>query len=312
MDRGRVRVAQRVPLARAVDDDADEDESLIPPDLSALPPGYRLTSSARGRIAVADWAAADLAQAGFTLESDGDLRTSDVVGRRALSETPSGAILVRAFTHGGLLRFLTGRRFHDPDRPFVELALSHWLAARGVDSPPVAAARARRAPGFGHELALATRRIAGARDLESQIVLVRHGRAARAGLRGALRAFGALVARLHAIGFVHADLTPKNVLVEARPDAPPGLWLIDLDRSRVVPHLSEDARLANLGRLWRFVERRERRDGRALTAADVARFLAKYEPQRARRRELWRAVAREHARANAWHRIGWALDRAQR
>jgi Ser/Thr protein kinase RdoA (MazF antagonist) len=194
----------------------------------------------------------------------------------------------------------------------VELALSHWLAERGVDSPPVAAARARKAPLFGHELALATRRIVGARDLESQLVLVRTGRAARAGLRGALRAFGALVARLHAIGFVHADLTPKNVLVEARADARPRLWLIDLDRSRVVPHLSEDARLANLGRLWRFVERRERRDGRALTAADVARFLAEYEPQRARRRELWRAVAREHARASAWHRIGWALDRAQR
>lgn len=280
-----------------------------PPDLAAIPSGYRLTSTARGRIAVADWAADELARAGFGLDSDGELRPSEVAGRKALAQTPDGRILVRHFTHGGLLRFLTGRRFRDPRRPFAELALSCWLASNGVDTPPVAAARARRASGFGHELALATRRVDGARDLESWLVEVRAGRAPRASPRASLRAFGALVARLHALGFLHADLTPKNVLVEARAGAAPRLWLIDLDRSRVLADLPESARRANLRRLWRFVDRRERRDGRALARSDVARFLVAYEPDRTARRAIWRAIADEHRREAVWHRLGWALER---
>lgn len=276
------------------------------------PHGCRVLADDRGRIAIADWAAEELARAGFTLDADGDLRTSDVTGRKALVETPDGRILVRKFTHGGLLRFLTGRRFRDPNRPFVELALSMWLTERGIDTPPIAAARARKATGFGHDLALATRRIEGARDLESMLVDVRRGRAQRASLRPALRAFGVLVARLHAIGFVHADLTPKNVLVEPRAEVAPRLWLIDLDRSRVESQLPEHVRRTNLGRLWRFVDRREQRDGRALTRADVARFLCAYEPRRVERRALWRAVAAGRSRADVWHRIGWALDRSGR
>lgn len=288
-----------------------QDRSASPPDLAAIPPGYRRIENARGRLVVADWAAAELERAGFTLDSDGDLRASSLAGRKALAETADGRILVRRFTHGGLLRFLTAHRFRDPGRPFAELALSAWLAARGVDTPPVAAARARRARGFGHELALATRRIAGARDLEAHLVDVRAGRTGRAALRPAVRAFGALVARLHAVGFLHADLTPKNVLVESEAAGPPRLWLIDLDRSRVELPLGERARRDNLRRLWRFVDRREHRDGRALAASDVARFLAAYEPDRARRHAIWRAVAAEHARAVPWHGLGWALENAR-
>ena len=277
-----------------------------------VPHGYRVLVQASGRVAIADWAAEELASAGFTLDVDGDLRTSDVAGRKALAETPDGRVLVRQFTHGGLLRFLTGRRFRDPNRPFVELALSIWLTERGIDTPPVAAARARKAPGYGHHLALATRRIEGARDFESMLVDVRGGRAQRASLRPALRAFGAMVARLHANGFVHADLTPKNVLVELRAEAGPRLWLIDLDRSRIESPLTAAVRRANLGRLWRFVDRREQRDGRALTRADVARFLRAYEPSRFERHALWRTVAAERSRADVWHRIGWALERSGR
>jgi len=280
-----------------------------PPDLHEIPPGYRVTSNARARLATAAWAESALEKAGFGLESDGALVLSDVRGRRPLEATPDGSILVRRFTHGGLLRFLSRRRFLDAARPFTELALSAWLSARGVHTPPVAAARARAAFLFGHELALATRRIGGARDLESFLVDVRAGRRSRRDLRASLPAFGALVARLHEIGFLHADLTPKNVLVEDRADGPSRLWLIDLDRSRVEVPLSEADRRDNLRRLWRFVDRREQRDGRALTRADVARFLIAYEADRDRRRSLWRAIERDHGRRAIWHRIAWFLDR---
>ncbi len=278
------------------------------PDLHVIPPGYRVTSNARGRLAAAAWAAPSLDSAGFGLDADGGLVRSDVRGRRPLESTPDGSILVRRFTHGGLLRFFSGRRFHDAARPFTELALSAWLTSHGVHTPPIAAARSRAAFAFGHELALATRRIAGARDLESLLVDVRAGRSERVGLRPSLRALGALVVRLHGLGFLHADLTPKNVLVEHGADGSTRLWVLDLDRSRVELPLSEVHRRDNLRRLWRFVDRRECRDGRALGPTDVARFLAAYEPDRGRRHELWRRVAEAHARRAIWHRIAWFLE----
>ncbi|MBL8863325.1 MAG: hypothetical protein JNK02_15115 [Planctomycetes bacterium] len=284
------------------------DPGAIPPDLVTIPPGYRVESDARGRLAVAAWAAPALAASGFTLHADGELVASDLAGRKALSATRDGSIVVRRFTHGGLLRVLTGARFADARRPFIELALSDWLTHQGVDTPPVAAARARRAPLWGHELLVATRRVAGARDLESLLVDVRAGRAGRARLRPALRALGRLVARLHALGFLHADLTPKNVLVEERAGAEPRLWLLDLDRSRVVRPLPARARHDNLRRLWRYVDRRERHEGQALTAADLQRFLAAYEPDRAARRALVRAIGAAHARRRVWHAAGWLLE----
>lgn len=279
------------------------------PDLHAIPPGYRVTSNARARLATAAWAAPVLDEAGFGLDTDGALVPSDLRGRQPLDATPDGSILIRRFTHGGLLRFFSRRRYHDAARPFTELALSTWLTAHGVHTPPVAAARSRAAFLFGHELALATRRIDGARDLESFLALVRDGRRAQFGLRASVRAFGALVSRLHGLGFLHADLTPKNVLVEDRADGSSRLWLLDLDRSRVELPLSESRRRDNLRRLWRFVDRRERRDGRALSTTDVARFLVAYESDRGRRHELWRSIRGAHARRAIWHRIAWFLDR---
>ncbi len=137
---------------------------------------------------------------------------------------------------------------------------------------------------------------------------VRADRTQRASLRPLLAAFGAFVARLHALGFLHADLTTKNVLVEPRPDGVPRLWLLDLDRSRILAPLPATDLRANLRRLWRFVDRREERDGRALTRADVARFLRAYEPDRRRRHALWRDIAREHAHTKPWHRLGWTIE----
>jgi len=281
---------------------------LSEPALPDLPAGYRVERAENGVLAVAEWAARELDAAGFGLDADGSLQTSEVAGKRALSQTPDGRILVRFFTHGGLLRLATGRRFRDAERPFRELWLSSWLIDRGVDTPPVAAARARRAGPFGYELALATRRIPRAQDVESHLVRARSDSAQRASLRPILAALGAFVARLHALGFLHADLTTKNVLVELRPDGAPRLWLLDLDRSRIVAPLPPERARTNLRRLWRFVERREERDGRALTRTDVARFLRAYEPDRRRRHALWRDIAREHAHTRLWHRLGWIVE----
>jgi tRNA A-37 threonylcarbamoyl transferase component Bud32 len=253
-----------------------------------------------------------LRAAGYGLESDAPTSASRLAGRRPLLdlETQAGSFLVRRFVHGGLLRFLTGERFRDPSRPFRELAAAASLARAGVDTPQVAAARARAAPGWGWRLEIVTRRVEGAVDLDEVLAIARAGRLPRSALRRIARAAGSLVRAMHDAGCRHADLTTKNMLVDrgALAGGTPRTWILDLDRARVGAGISREERTANLARLHRYVARREDLHGRALARTDLLRFLAGYEPDRPLRAALARAVIAEHRRTVGWHTLGWRLE----
>jgi tRNA A-37 threonylcarbamoyl transferase component Bud32 len=275
-----------------------------------LPEGYEFRSSARAWMASRADAAAVLTRAGYGPESNGALTTSALAGRRPLLEmtTPSGILLVRRFSHGGLLRGITRSRFSDPGRPFRELCASARLAAHGVPTPEVVAARARRASGFGWSLDLVTRRVEGAIDVGKFLELARRGQTDHAELRRVASAFGTFVRRLHAIGFLHSDLTLDNVLVQRAltDSAAPKLWIVDLEGARFAGSLRDADRRGNLQRLARFVLRRESQRGSALRRTDFARFMRAYDPERWK--ADWIAVERSLARRRIWHSIGWMIE----
>jgi len=278
-----------------------------------LPEGYDVESGAEGILALSREMGPALRGAGYGLSSDGAATASVLAGRKPLFEltTSAGVFLVRRFSHGGLLRFLTRERFRDPSRPFRELAVSSSLARAGVGTPLVAAARARPAPGFGWKLEIVTRRIEGAVDLDAVLADARAGRVDRRSIARLARAAGGLVRAMHDAGCSHADLTTKNMLVEAASmgDRFPRTWILDLDRARIVQSLAESERRAGLARLYRYVRRRERAQGAGLARTDWPRFLAAYEPDRRTRRLLARAILRAHGRSLVWHAVGWRLER---
>lgn len=251
-------------------------------------------------------------EAGFGPESDGTLRTSELVGRKPLFEleTSRGTFIVRRFSHGGLWRFATGRRFRDPSRPFREILASQHLARAGIATAEIAAGRARRVGIAGWELDIVTRRVENTLDLGDLLGRARRGEARRANIGLCCAALGILVQRLHAVGFLHADLTPNNVLVNASvlDGAEPELTVLDLDRARIVPRASDRDRRDNLRRLYRFVARREERDGRALSRTDYARFFKGYDQGGTTWKADWRAVLGAHAQNSAFHRIGWFFE----
>lgn len=275
-----------------------------------LPRGFEIREQARGWVVSRVDAAAELAQLGFALDSDGAPNSAGLAGRKPMPVLRSarGELVLRRFTHGGLLRWLTGARFSDPERPLRELRDSLKLAEAGVRTPEVVAARARRASGWGWELALLTRRVEGAQD--GGALLERGALSARERAQLFTLA-GALVRRLHELGFLHADLHPKNLLFRREPDGGWGApWVLDLDRSLWRNPLQAHERDSNLARLLRYAERRRASGQFDYSRTDLLRFLAAYEPRRELRRKLARAVGMAYAGSLRWHRLGWRVERS--
>lgn len=282
------------------------------PILAELPSGYFVDESPGGVLALHSDVARSLHETGYGPEQDGKLARSDLSGRKALLElnTAQDRFVVRRFSHGGLMRWITGERYIDPERPFRELILSSSLRRAGIQTPQVVAARARPALLIGWYLDLVSRRIEESIDLGFVLGLARKGELPRSIQNSLLEATGNLVRRLHRHGCLHADLTPTNLLMPANvlKGAKPELWVIDLDQSVIRKKLSRGEMLQNLRRLYRYVVRRERRHGKALSKSDFLRFMRAYEPDRARRHEDMRAVVAAHRRTSFFHAFGWFFE----
>lgn len=282
--------------------------------LEELPSGYFVEESPRGILALHTGVARALHAAGYGPEQDGEVVQSELSGRRPLHEfrVDDDAFIVRRFSHGGLLRWLTGVRFIDAERPFRELILSERLRRAGIRTPRVVAARARMARGYGWLLEVVSRRLEGTIDLGHVLGRARRGEVDRAAQRRLLRELGQLISRLHKHGCLHADLTPNNLLVNlsALQGEAPELWVLDLDGSTMHDALTDAQRRKNLRRMYRFVERRERRYGKALTRTDFVRFFRGYDPEGRRWKADWRAVAAMHSRRSVMHSLGWLFERS--
>lgn len=277
--------------------------------LGALPPRFRVELGREGALAVSDaWSDAFRA-AGYGPDGGETLTASDLAGRKPLFELEAGGrrFVVRRFSHGGLLRWLTGERFLDPERPFRELRLASELSERGIPTAEVVAARARKAPIGGYYLEVVTARVEDSIDLGRALDLDPTGPARRA----VFLAAGRFVRSLHDAGLVHADLNPRNLLVsrDALEGEPPRFWVLDLDRSRLGPPATVGERRANLRRLYRHVARRASEGAVRVGRSELERFLVGYEPDRAERRAHARAIRRDHQTRRVVHAAGWALER---
>lgn len=294
------------------------------PVLQNLPAGIEVLEGSVGVLAVAEHARGDILAAGFGPDGGERLEASGLSGRTRMDEIllfDGSRAVVRRFTHGGLVRVVTGERYANPERPFQELVLSERLRSEGIETPEVLAARATRLKPFGWHLALVTRRVEGVEDLGVVLERRRAGEGRLDGWRATLLAVGDCIGRLHAIGFLHADLHPRNLLLPrtalSEPSAgAPLVRVIDLDRSRFSSPLADRARRRNLSRLARAVSKREERGVPFLTRGDHLRFLRGYyegfgraRGPREAWREDWRRV-RSYGGSTGWlHSMGWRLER---
>ncbi len=289
--------------------------------LEELPSGFFVDESPLGILALSVDIARAAHEAGFGPDQDGPMELSDLSGRKPLFqiELDGECFVVRRYCRGGLFRWFYPRTSLDPARPFRELILADSLARSGIRTPRVVGARAVRwgsaaaigAFNPGWRLELISRRISNALDFGEVLERMREGKVGAAARARLLRSAGAMIRQMHSAQFLHSDLTPRNLLVrrEALENANPEPWVLDLDSSVFVENLSDSERQNNLRRLFRAVQRREKRGKRFLSRADYAQFMRGYDPDRRCWKSYWRAIQTKHQRGTPLHLFGWFLER---
>jgi len=177
-------------------------------------------------------------------------------------------VVVRHSRHGGLLAPVTGDRFFPPTRAPHELRTALRLAEAQVPTPAMVAYATYPAGAVFRRSDVATREVAGGKDLAD--VLARAGEDARS---TALDATAELLRALERAGARHPDLNVTNVLIVATDGLPARALVLDVDR--VVFGERGDGRIgaANVRRLLRSA-RKLRSNGRITVSDDELSRLA--------------------------------------
>ncbi|MBS3920233.1 MAG: hypothetical protein KG012_15285 [Deltaproteobacteria bacterium] len=217
-------------------------------------------------------------------------------------------MVVRKYSHGGLLRFFNRDLFLFGARSFKELSLTEEIRSSGIPTiQPIGAIHQIIFWPF-YRAYLLTLEILHAKNLIQYFQ--EHGsppsREPPIHKRKTIRAAGALLRQFHQKGFYHRDLQLKNLLVVGDQ-----VLIIDFDRSCRKKALSVRDRVKNLLRLNRSVEK-WKRFGLPVTRTDRWRFFMAYAGGD---QEILRAVRkalRTYSVHLFFHRIGWMIEKIVR
>jgi tRNA A-37 threonylcarbamoyl transferase component Bud32 len=236
--------------------------------------------------------------------------------RYFIGRTPHPSILVengnrmvlRQYSHGGLLRSITKDLYLFGSRSFQELALTQEILSCGIPTlQPIGAIHRLVFPIFYRAYFLSLE-IPHAIDLKHFFEEM-GSRPSRENLilkRKIIRHAGHLVRQFHQAGFFHGDLQLKNILVAGEKT-----FLIDFDRSYRKTTLSIQERMKNLLRLNRSAEK-WKCFGLPITRTDQWRFFSAYSEGDMKIREVMKKVLRYYSIRSILYQLGWALEKIVR
>ena len=215
-------------------------------------------------------------------------------------------MVLRQYSHGGLLRAITGSLYCFGARSFRELAITEEVRSYGIPTvEPIGAIH--HATGFPpfYRAYLLTLEVPGALNAIQSLEKTGESpnRETLRHKRKMIRHSGLLLRRFHHSGFFHQDLQLKNILV-----AEDRILMIDFDRSYRKPVLSTGARMKNLLRLNRSVEK-WRRFGLPITRTDRWRFFLAYAGEDKNIREAMERALHTYSLRSLFYRFGWAVEK---
>ncbi len=213
-------------------------------------------------------------------------------------------IVVRHYSHGGLLRVLNRNLYLMGARSLRELVLTEEIRSCGISTiQPIGAIHHRVLPPF-YQAYLLSLEIPDAVDFVQflQELGLPPSSDNLKKKRNTIRSLGLLLQKFHTAGFFHRDLQLKNIVVkEGQP------FLIDFDRSYRKPLLSRRERIENLLRLNRSAEK-WKRSGLHITRTDRWRLFKAYTGNDRELREEMRRALRGYSLRLLLHRCGWAIS----
>jgi serine/threonine protein kinase len=214
-------------------------------------------------------------------------------------------MVLRQYSHGGLLGAFTGNLYFFGARSFRELALTEEIRSCGIPTIPSIGAIHHWIFFPFYQACFLSLEVPHAMDLIQYF----NGIGAHPSLenisskRKTIRSLGLLIRQFHQAGFFHGDLQLKNILV-----AGDQLLLIDFDRSYRKSILPVKERMRNLLRLNRSVEK-WRRFGLPITRTDRLRFFLAYAGDDRKIREAMEKTFRTYSLRFLFYRLGWKVEK---
>jgi serine/threonine protein kinase len=214
-------------------------------------------------------------------------------------------MVFRQYSHGGLLRAITGNLYFFGARSFRELALTEEIRSCGIPTIPTIGAIHHRVFFPFYQAYFLSLEVPLAVDLIQYFDQIGSHpfRETISRKRKTIRSLGHLIRQFHQAGFFHGDLQLKNILV-----AGDELLLIDFDRSYRKSSLSTRERMKNLLRLNRSAEK-WRRLGLPITRTDRWRFFLTYAGNDKRIKETMAKTLRSYSLRFLFYRLGWAVEK---
>jgi len=214
-------------------------------------------------------------------------------------------MVLRQYSHGGLLRGITGNLYFIGARSFRELALTEEIRSCGISTIPTIGAVHYRIFLPFYQAFFLSLEVPQAIDLIQYFkeLGVHPSRENLFRKRKTTRSVGLLIRQFHQAGFFHGDLQLKNVLV-----AGDQLLLIDFDRSYRKPTLSVREKIKNLLRLNRSVEK-WRLLGLSITRTDRWRFFLAYAGDDKEIMGTMVKTLRAYSIRFLFYRLGWAVEK---
>jgi len=214
-------------------------------------------------------------------------------------------MVLRQYSHGGLLQAITGNLYFFGSRSFQELVFTEEIRACGIPTIPSIGAIHHRIFFPFYQAYFLSLEVPRAIDLIQycQEIGAHTSRENLLLKRKTIRSVGLLIRQFHQAGFFHGDLQLKNILV-----AGDQLLLIDFDRSYRKPTLSIRERMRNLLRLNRSVEKWKRLV-LPITRTDRWRFFLAYAGDDKKIREAMERALQTYSLRFLSYRFGWALQK---
>jgi 3-deoxy-D-manno-octulosonic acid kinase len=214
-------------------------------------------------------------------------------------------MVLRQYSHGGLLRAITRNFFVFGARSLRELVLTEEIRSCGIPTIPSIGAIHHRILFPFYQAYFLSLEIPRAIDLIQFFNEIGSPPSPEnlSLKRKTIQSAGLLVRQFHQAGFFHGDLQLKNILITGDQ-----LFLIDFDRSYRKPSLSIPERTKNLLRLNRSVEKWKRL-GLRITRTDRWRFFLAYAGDDKKIREAMEKALRTYSFRFLFYRFGWALQK---